>query len=84
MAHWNLGSPDYVQEGLSRYNAVTRKLAMELQVDLIDQDALFDAEPERKQERFGDVCHFSNAGVDFFVDNVAQYFVEHSQKQSQK
>lgn len=68
------GSADYVGEGLRRYNAITRKLAVELQVDLIDQEALFDAEPERKPQRFGDICHFSNAGVDFFVDNVARYF----------
>lgn len=68
------GTPDYVEEGLRRHNAITRKLAAELQVDLIDQEALFNAEPALKQERFGDVCHFSNAGVDFFVDNVARYF----------
>jgi len=72
------GAPDYVQEGLRRHNAITRKLATELQVDLIDQEAMFDAEPDLKPLRFGDICHFSNVGVDFFVDNVARYFSSRS------
>lgn len=71
------GEQGYVSEGLRRHNEVVRKLAKELDVDLIDQEQAFAGLGRSRQKYFGDICHFTSAGADFFVANIREYFAVH-------
>lgn len=71
------GPPDYVAEGIRRNNSITRRLADELNVDLIDFEMIVDKNSYQKPEWFGDICHFSDAGVDFFTGVLAKWYATH-------
>lgn len=66
------GEPADVREGISRHNRVIRKLASEYQLNIIDQQSLLNGNPEY----FGDVCHFSESGVEVFIDNISHFFMK--------
>ena len=65
---FNWGSPDYVREGLVQQNAIVREVAAKEQVSLLDMDAAMSHQPMW----FGDVCHFSETGVDAFNTTLAE------------
>ena len=65
---FNWGPPEYVRNGLQQQNAIVRELALQHQVQLIDVDA----QMSHHGAWFGDVCHFNTAGVDVFVNAVAE------------
>lgn len=64
---FNWGPPDYVREGLTKQNAIVRDVAAKERVRLLDMDAAMSHQPAW----FGDVCHFSEAGVDAFNTRLA-------------
>jgi hypothetical protein len=64
---FNWGPPDYVREALSRQNDIVRILGAQQDVLLLD----IDAEMSHHGEWFGDVCHFSEAGVDVFTARLS-------------
>jgi hypothetical protein len=64
---YNWGPPNYVREGLRRENAALRSIAKQRKVMLIDIDSVM----SQHGAWFGDVCHFNNAGVDIFVEQIA-------------
>jgi hypothetical protein len=66
------GSKDNVQEGLRRHNAVTRRLAAEYQVLLLDQETLMGSD----LESFSDVCHFSESGTDRFIGHLVDFLLQ--------
>lgn len=63
------GKPDDVREGLARHNQVIRALAAELNVPLIDIEALMEHDPAW----FGDPCHLNEEGTERLVDYVARF-----------
>ncbi len=65
------GTPAYVREGLDRHNAVTRKVAEQKKVRLIDQEELMG----KSLEWFGDPVHLSEPGTQKFIQNTVDYFV---------
>ncbi len=69
---YNWGPPEYVREGLARENSIIRKIAADKKIVLID----IDAEMSAQGRWFGDVCHFSDAGVDFFTALAAEALQE--------
>ncbi|MDP6504347.1 MAG: SGNH/GDSL hydrolase family protein, partial [Planctomycetota bacterium] len=64
------GPPIYVEEGLERHNAQIRQLAEEHDVYLIDTEEKIPLD----MKYFGDVCHFSEEGVDRFIREVVEFF----------
>jgi lysophospholipase L1-like esterase len=63
------GTPEYVAEGLERHNAVTRRVAAQLQTPLFDAEVVMG----RDLVWFGDICHFSEPGTDRFVDLLVRF-----------
>jgi lysophospholipase L1-like esterase len=63
------GPPAWVREGLARHNLAVHEVARETGAKL------FDAEQAMGQELrwFGDVCHFSEAGVDVFAQRLTAW-----------
>lgn len=72
------GQVDYVQEGVKLQNEVIRKLASEYQLDLIDQEK----QMAGNLQYFGDICHFSEPGVNVFISNISNFLASHRQKRS--
>ncbi len=66
------GSPAYVKEGLRRHNAVTRRLAAEYDVPLLDQELLMGSD----LHWFSDVCHFSEPGTDRFIGFLVDFLIK--------
>lgn len=64
------GPPAYVEEGLQRHNASIRQLAKENDVYLIDTEQKIPLD----LKYFGDVCHFSDEGVERFIHEVVEFF----------
>ena len=64
------GDVAYVRSGLQRNNAIIRRLAAELDVDLIEQDESLRDDPRN----FGDPVHLSEIGTDRFIANLTRYF----------
>lgn len=65
------GDPDDVREGLTRHNALVRKVAREENVPLIDLESSFRLKPWY----FGDVCHFNEAGTAAAIAQITDFFV---------
>ena len=65
------GSVDYVREGLTRHNAIIRKLANDENVLMIDQQELMGD----NIYYFGDPCHFSEEGTALFIHNITEFFL---------
>lgn len=66
------GDVAYVKKGLQRLNAIVRRLASELDVDLIEQAERLSA----VSLNFGDSVHFSELGTDRFIANITDYLLE--------
>ncbi|MEZ5276636.1 MAG: hypothetical protein R3F07_09670 [Opitutaceae bacterium] len=66
------GPKDTVLEGVRRHNAITREVAADLDVPLLDASAIFGSNPLD----FGDVCHFSEPGTDRFAGLLAGFLIE--------
>jgi len=64
------GPPGYVETGLKLHNVKIRQLAKELDVYLIDTEQ----EIPLDLRYFGDVCHFSDEGVERFILEVVEFF----------
>ncbi len=65
------GPKNKVLEGIALHNAVTRELAAECGVPLLDAAVAFGSDPED----FGDVCHFSESGTDRFAELLATFII---------
>ncbi len=64
------GDVAYVNAGLERTNAIVRRIASELNVDLVEQyDHL-----GQNLENFGDPVHFSEIGTERFIGELTEYF----------
>ena len=66
------GSIAYVNEGIARHNAVTRRLAFKNHVPLLDMEKLIGDDASK----FSDVCHLSDSGTQYLVDVLAAFLVE--------
>ena len=66
------GSPAYVAEGIQRHNAITRRLAAEYGVPLLDQEALMG----KDLQWYGDVCHFSEPGTERFIGFLVEFVLK--------
>lgn len=60
------GTPENVSRCLDAHNAMTRRLAAEHGITLIDQQALL----PKGATYFDDICHLAPAGCERFVDNI--------------
>lgn len=72
------GTPDYVRNGIQRNNNIIRRVSSEMQVDLIDLETTIDAQPSQKPSLFGDICHFSDAGVDRFIEILTEWYIQNT------
>jgi hypothetical protein len=64
------GEPSVVREGISRLNAIVRKVAAEEKTLLLDQEGLF----KGKANFFSDVGHLNEEGTVQFVENISKFF----------
>ncbi len=62
------GPPAFVAEGMRRHNKIVRQIASSRGLLLIDQEAHMG----KDLRFFSDVCHFSDEGVDHFIDHIAE------------
>jgi lysophospholipase L1-like esterase len=65
------GPREKVLEGIERHNTITRELAAEFNVPLLDAAHAFGSDPVD----FGDVCHFSEPGTDRFAGLLADFIL---------
>ena len=66
------GSKVYVREGLIRHNDIIRRLSEEMNVLVIDQEKLLG----KNLRWFGDVCHLSDEGTNFFIKNISEFYIK--------
>jgi len=65
------GSVEYVRTGLAAHNDIIRRISEEEGVMMIDQANNLGNEVKY----FGDVCHLSEEGTDYFISNIINYFI---------
>jgi hypothetical protein len=67
------GNVDFVREGLIRHNSISRNIAREEQVMLIDIERMNAF--SNNSQIFGDVCHLSEDGTELFIKTITDFFL---------